>query len=240
MGYYKTTGIILRRMNLGEADRIVTILTREYGKVRAVAKGVRRIKSRLGGHLEPFGRVELMFATGRNLDIITSARLQRSGEDIAAQPESLAYGFLVAEMLDKLVDEGVEQAELFDIVDVILSDIGATGGDPIVELYFKLRLLDSLGYRPQLKGCSICGLVQPEANYFFVLEIGGIVDATCAHDQRFPLSLSQIKLWRFMLGHPLDQVRRLGDIQLIAVASLKACNYFYDYTFGKRFEAALF
>src|SRR5438045_828289 len=105
MAFYKTTGIVLRRMNLGEADRIITILTRDHGKVRAVAKGVRRIKSRMAGHLELFGAVELMFAEGRNLDIITSARLMRSAELLSDTPKTLGYAFLLTEMLDRLIDE---------------------------------------------------------------------------------------------------------------------------------------
>lgn len=239
MAYYKTHGIVLRRMNLGEADRIITIFTRDNGKVRAVAKGVRRIKSRLAGHLEPFGSVELMFAVGRNLDVITSARLLRSGDGISAEADSLTYAYLFAEMLDRLVDEGVAQPELYDLVEDSFADLGQTGGDKLLELFFKLRLLEALGYRPQLSGCTICQSNDPETQYFFVSEIGGIVDATCSRDQRFPMSLNQIKLWRLMMTQPLPQVRRLAGAADLAKASLEVCNYFYDYTFGKQFTSNL-
>lgn len=235
MGYYKATGIVLRRTNLGEADRIITALTREHGKVRAVAKGVRRIKSRMAGHLEPFGVVELMFATGRNLDIITSARLIRSGDNISITPEALSYGFLLAEMLDKLIEEGVEQAPLYEAVEACYEDLSRRGGDAVVELFFKLRLLDSLGYHPRLDGCSICGESDAEMQYFFVPEIGGIVDGACTSSRLFPMEINRIKLWRLMLSHPLVQVRRLHGAGPLAIQSLEACNNFYDYTFGKRF-----
>lgn len=235
MAYYKTTGIVLRRMNLGEADRIITVLTRDHGKVRAVAKGVRRIKSRMAGHLEPFGAVEMMFATGRNLDVITSARLIRSGDAIAGAPESLSYGFLLAEMLDKLVEEGVEQAALYEVVEACYDDLAQMGGDATVELYFKLRLLDALGYRPRLEGCSICGTNNLEASYFFVPEVGGIVDDTCTSQRQYPMRANQIKLWRLMLDNPLHQIRRLNGVVELVADGLMICNYFYEYTFGKRF-----
>ncbi len=235
MGYYKATGIVLRRMNLGEADRIITILTREHGKVRAVAKGVRRIKSRMAGHLEPFGAVEFMFASGRNLDIVTSARLVRSGDGISGTPESLYYGFLLAEMLDKLIEEGVEQAALYEVVEDCYADLNRRGGDSVVELFFKLRLLEALGYKPRLEGCSICGQSDVGAQYFFVPEIGGIVDGTCTNHRQFAMELNRIKLWRLMLARPLDQVRRLNGAIELATGSLEVCNNFYDYTFGKRF-----
>ncbi len=242
MGYYKTTGIVLRRMNLGEADRIITFLTRDHGKVRAVAKGVRRIKSRMAGHLEPFGTVELMFAEGRNLDIITSARLLRSADSITEHPNSLAQSFLLAEMLDRLTLEGAEQTVLFDVVDNCYLDLSQRGGDAVVELYFKLRLLETLGYRPRLDGCSVCGNRDLRDAYYFEPEIGGIVDDTCSISRQFLISLNQIKLWRLMLSNLLPDIRRLQDVTALSKDSLNACNYFYEYTFGKRFltSAALF
>lgn len=237
MPYYKTIGIVLRRMNLGEADRIVTVFTRDHGKVRAVAKGVRRIKSRMAGHLEPFGAVELMFATGRNLDVITSARLVRSGEAIAETPSSLGYGFLLTEMLDRLVDEQFEQTQLYEVVEECFGDLIATGGDVVLELFFKLRLLDALGYHPQLSGCSICGRTDAVA-YFFAAEIGGIVDSACATERRFSMELNEIKLWRLLMSHPLAEVRKVNEVRQAAQSSLEACNFFYDYTFGKRFMSS--
>jgi DNA repair protein RecO (recombination protein O) len=235
MAYYKTVGIVLRRMNLGEADRIITVLTRDYGKVRAVAKGVRRIKSRMAGHLEPFGTVELMFAVGRNLDIVTSARLMRSGDSISNTPQSLSYGFLLADMIDKLTEEGVSQSAVYDMTEACYADLSQRGGDAVLELFFKLRLLDALGYKPGLDGCSICGGRGAAAEYFFVPELGSIVDDACVTYRQLPMSASQIKLWRLMLSHPLEQLRRLEGVVEQAATSLGICHLFYDYTFGKRF-----
>ncbi len=95
----------MRRMNLGEADRIITFITPDHGKLKAVARGVRRIKSRLAGHLELFGDVQLMLARGHNLDVITSARAAQSHLAIADDLERLSQAYLMAEMVDKLVRE---------------------------------------------------------------------------------------------------------------------------------------
>jgi DNA repair protein RecO (recombination protein O) len=235
MSYYKTEGIVLRRTNLGEADRIITFLTPDHGKLKAVAKGVRRIKSRMAGHLELFSRVNLMLATGRNLDIITSARLADAVNANPADYNNVSYGYLFAEMLDRLLDEGVENTELYQTVQTAYAHLAASGPSALLELAFKLRLLNGLGYHPYLDGCTVCHTATSDVDYYFSLSAGGIVDANCVIDRSHPLSLNQIKLWRLILAHPLEQVKGLTGAEAEAATTLLLANDFYDYTFGKRF-----
>ncbi|MBW3538260.1 DNA repair protein RecO [Candidatus Parcubacteria bacterium] len=236
MAYYKTAGIVLRRTNLGEADRIVTFITPEFGKLRAVARGVRRIKSRLAGHLELFGEVQLMLATGRSLDVITSARLERSAEAISGDYGRLSASYLFAEMIDRLAGEGHPQPQLYDCARSSYAELVGRGADGLLELWFKLRLASVLGYRPHLDSCTLCR-EQAGEEYWFSCEAGGIVCRSCSTTRR-PLSPNQIKLWRLLLDHPLEPVRRVQGAAAAAAASLAVCDEFYDYTFGKRFKSS--
>ena len=106
---YRDEGIVLRTQKLGEADRIVTVLTRRHGKVRAVAKGVRRTKSKFGSRLEPFSHVDLQLYTGRNLDIVSQAESIRSyGNDVVDDYPCYTAGTAVLETADRLTSEEKE------------------------------------------------------------------------------------------------------------------------------------
>lgn len=102
MPSYKTIGIILRRTNYGDADRIYTFITPAHGKVEGIAKGVRRMKAKLGSHLELFSVIELMLAKGKNLDVITSARARDSWDNLTKDYERVRRAFLFCEMVNKL------------------------------------------------------------------------------------------------------------------------------------------
>lgn len=239
MATYKTRGIVVRRFNLGEADRIITFLTTDRGKLRAVAKGVRRIKSRLAGHLELFGEVEIMLVEGRNLDIITSARLQRDASAIAEHQPALAHAYLFTELIDRLVEEGVNQPELYVAAASAFEALPAAGEAlALVELYMKLHFLDGLGYRPELAHCVVCRSSDASSEYFFVSVLGGIADRTCTTDHRFPMQAAAIKLWRLVLGRPLAGVRPITEAEWLAKVSLPACDDFIEYHFGRRFVPA--
>ena len=109
---YRAQGVVLRHVEVGEADRILTFYTLEYGKVQAIAKGIRKMRSRKAGHLEPFSRVELMLAKGRNLDVITQAEAQSTYENLRADLKLIAYAAYVVELLDRFTYEEGEQRQL--------------------------------------------------------------------------------------------------------------------------------
>jgi DNA repair protein RecO (recombination protein O) len=240
MATYKTTGIVIRRFNLGEADRIITFLTPDHGKLKAVAKGVRRIKSRMAGHLELFGEVELMLARGRNLDIITSARLIRDASNITYDSAGLAHGYMFAELIDRLVEEGVSHPELYAGAAEAFTELGLPDASyQLLELFFKLRLVSELGYRPELAQCVVCHRSDAESEYFFVSSVGGIVDRTCTTDRRLPISASSIKFWRLLLSQSLVAARKVTGTKELVQATLPICDDFLEYHFGRRFTPAL-
>ena len=177
---YRDEGVVLRTQKLGEADRIVTVLTRRHGKVRAVAKGVRRTKSKFGSRLEPFSHVDLQFYTGRNLDIINQAESIRPyGQGIAGDYPAYTAGTAVLETADRLTAEEKEPSlRLFLLVIGALRALSErTHPAGLVLDAFLLRAMSVAGWEPALGGCARCGEEGPHRH--FSVPAGGTVCPSC-------------------------------------------------------------
>jgi len=161
---YRDDGIVLRTHKLGEADRIVTILGRKTGRIRAVAKGVRRTKSRLGARVEPFTHVDLLLYTGRSLDVITQAETVRPyGEPLASDYPRYTAGTAMLETAERLTPVEKEPAlRQFLLLVGGLRALGEGQHDPRLVLdAFLLRSLAVAGYAPALEECAVCGTRAP-------------------------------------------------------------------------------
>ena len=160
VGLYRDDGIVLRTQQLGEADRIVTVLARRTGRVRAVGKGVRRTKSRFGARLEPFTHVDLQFHTGRSLDYITQAETIRAyGEPLSADYPRYTSGSAMLETAERFTPVEKEPAlRQFLLLVGGLRALGEGVHDPRLVLdAFLLRSLAVAGYAPALAECALCG-----------------------------------------------------------------------------------
>ncbi|MGD0687704.1 MAG: DNA repair protein RecO, partial [Streptosporangiaceae bacterium] len=164
MSVYRDDGIVLRTQKLGEADRIVTLLARRTGRVRAVAKGVRRTKSRFGARLEPFTHVDLLLYAGRSLDVITQAETLRPyGEPLAADYPRYTTGTAMLETAERFTPVEKEPAlRQFLLLVGGLRALGEGTHDPrlVLDAYL-LRSLAVAGYAPALDECAICGTRAP-------------------------------------------------------------------------------
>jgi DNA repair protein RecO (recombination protein O) len=177
---YRDEGVVLRTQKLGEADRIVTVLTRRHGKVRAVAKGVRRTKSKFGARLEPFTHVDLQLYTGRNLDIVSQAETIRSyGQPIAGDYPAYTAGTAVLETADRLTAEEKEPSlRLFLLVIGALRSLAERSHPAGLVLdAFLLRAMSVAGWEPALSGCARCGEDGPHRH--FSVPAGGTVCPGC-------------------------------------------------------------
>ena len=165
MSSYRDDGIVLRTQKLGEADRIVTLLARRAGRVRAVAKGVRRTKSRFGGRLEPFTHVDLQLYTGRSLDVITQAETLRPyGQSFAGDYPRYTTGTAMLETAEKFTPIEKEPAiRQFLLLVGGLRALGVGKHDPrlVLDAYL-LRSLAVAGYAPALDECAVCGTRAPD------------------------------------------------------------------------------
>lgn len=155
-GLYKDEGVILKTIKLGEADRIVTIFTRSNGKVRAVAKGVRKTKSRFGARLEPFTHAQLMIYKGRNLDTITSVDIVRSFDEVRTDYRCLTSAAALVDVVEKMTEERAQSLATYSLLLAGLQSLGAGPCGSIVPA-FLIKILSISGYHPQLSVCAGCG-----------------------------------------------------------------------------------
>lgn len=185
MPLYRDEGVVLRTIKLGEADRIITLLTRNHGKVRAVAKGVRRVKSRFGGRLEPFMRVDLLIASGRSLDVISQAEsIAPYAAAISTDYDAYTAASLIVETADRIAGvEGERAAGQYRLLIAALAALarhahaaGAIGAS------YVLRALSLAGWEPRLTACVVCGRPlggQHDERIYLSIPAGGVM---CAMD----------------------------------------------------------
>ncbi|TCI96772.1 DNA repair protein RecO [Aeromicrobium sp. IC_218] len=168
MSLYRDQAVVLRTHKLGEADRIITLLARERGLVRAVAKGVRKTSSRWGARLEPFMHVDLQLAEGRSLDTITQAvTLSAFAKDLGADYPSYTAGSAMLETAERLVDgDGEPAVQQYQLLVGALNALAMRRHSPglILDSY-QLRALSVAGYAPTFAACALCGLEGPHRNF---------------------------------------------------------------------------
>lgn len=180
MAYYRDEAIVLRTQKLGEADRIITLLTREHGRVRAVAKGVRRTSSRFGARLEPFSHVDVQLAHGRTLDVVTQVETLRAyGGLIGSDYAAYTAGTVMLETAERLVVEECEPAlQQYLLLVGALRAVCETRRPPAQVLdAFLLRSLAVAGYAPSFDACARCGLEGPHVA--FNPSAGGMLCGDC-------------------------------------------------------------
>ncbi len=175
---YKTEGIVLRRRNIGEADTVFTVFSDGEGKFEAVARGVRKARSRMRGHLEPLTRSSMLLAQGRSLDVFTQAETVDPYRRLREDLERCATALYCAELVDAFVSEHAEQPGLYGLLRVLLEALDA-GAEPWVGRFFEVRLLALLGYELQLDACAACGGSLPEEPTLLAPGAGGLVCGDC-------------------------------------------------------------
>lgn len=197
MALYRDEAVVLRTHKLSEHDRIITVLTRHHGKVRAVGRGVRRTQSRFGSRLEPFTHVDLQLATGRSLHTVTQAEmLGPHGAAIAADYPRYTAGVAMLEAADRLTVEEHEPATQQFLL--LLGAIRALAAqryptDLVLDAYL-LRAMATAGFAPSFDHCAVCGAAGPHA--WFAVGSGGMVCSTC----RVPGSVSPTSRTVGLLG----------------------------------------
>ncbi len=175
----RVEAVVLRHADWGEADRLLVLFTRELGKLRAVAKGARKMRSRKAGHIEPFSRTVLLLSQGRDVWIVTQAEMQEAYEPLRESLLRTAYASYVVELLDRFTYEEGQNSGLYQLLADTLNRV-STEEDPFLAVrYFEVRLLDLLGFRPNLVTCVECGKeIGPSDQHFSALQ-GGVRCPNC-------------------------------------------------------------
>ncbi|MEE1621165.1 DNA repair protein RecO [Zafaria sp. Z1313] len=177
---YRTRALVLRTYKLGEADRIVVLLSPDHGQIRAVAKGVRRTSSKLGATLEPFMLVDAQIVHGRSLDIVTQAQLSGPyGQALAADYARYTAAHAMVETAERLTDaDGDSAGPQFRLLHGALAALARGAGDPALLLdSYLLRALATAGWAPSFTSCARCGAPGPHTAVN--IPLGGAVCADC-------------------------------------------------------------
>lgn len=195
---YNAEGIVLRRRNIGEADSVFTLFSPREGKFEGVARGVRKARSHMRGHLEPLTHCRVMLARGRSLDVFTQAQTIHAYQAIRDDLERGATALYCAELVDRFTVEHQQQPEVFSLLLETLDALEA-GAAVLAARQFELRLLAISGYELQLDACAICSAALPPEETLLSPPSGGLVCRDCrpsATSGRI-LSLRAVKVLRF-------------------------------------------
>jgi DNA repair protein RecO (recombination protein O) len=224
---YRDTAVVLRKLDYGEADRIYTLLTREHGKVGAIAKGVRRSTSRLASALELFSLVDVQLAKGRSLDVVTQV-VRLPGPRIDADLERTAHAGLIAELADRVSEERHPEEGLFELTVMALQDLAVEPEPRRASAYYIVVALKLLGYAPQLQACASCARPLPEAAAAFSPAAGGFLCVDCAEPGMHPVPVPALKVLRVMATGGIELYRRLrldasllGEVERVLEAQLE-------------------
>ena len=205
---YRTQAIILGHIEYGEADRILKVFTFQKGKITAIAKGVRRIRSRKAGHLEPFTRVMLLLAKGRNMDIVTQAETVDNYPGLRTDLERIGYASYVVEVLDKFTYEEGQNIAIFRLLANTLKRLEDHPNPTTVMHFYEMRLLDLVGFRPQLFECVDCGKSIQAEDQFFSPLAGGVACPRCgkARPEAWPIGVDTLRYFRHLQRSNWEQV----------------------------------
>jgi DNA repair protein RecO (recombination protein O) len=197
---YQTEAIIIKKAKLGEADRILTLYTPDLGKIQGFAKGVRRPKSKLSGHLELLTHSLVSLVRGRNMDTIIGSQTINSFLPLKSDLWLTSYGLYVAELVNQFTAEHIKNPSLFKLFLDTLNQLCQAVNNELVLRYFELHLLSAVGYQPELHQCVSCQkLLEPVVNAF-CSSAGGTLCPDCRHTQplSYPLSVDTLKVLRFL------------------------------------------
>jgi len=196
---FRTEAVVLRHANWGEADRILTIYTREQGKLRAIAKGARKIRSHKAGHLEPFTHITLQLARSRDLPIVTQVETLDPYLPLRDDLTRTGYAAYVLELLDRFTyEQEGGNPHLFRLLTDTLERLCSTAEIWGVVRFYEMRLLDYLGFRPQLFECANCRAAIQPVDQFFSPSAGGVICPSCGGGLPglWPVSVEALKYLR--------------------------------------------
>jgi DNA repair protein RecO (recombination protein O) len=208
---FKTEALVLKRSDLGEADRLLTLFTPHLGRIRAVAKGARKITSRLGGHVELFTHVQLMIARGRNLDYVTQAQTLDPFIAIRDDLTLMGHACYLAELVDQIAGEHIGNEALYALLLTSLRNLSQATDRALLLRHFEIQLLSLTGYRQELRQCVVCRQpLEPVANAFSA-SAGGVLCPRCAGSEPLhrEVSVDMLKCLRYLQDNDYPRASRL-------------------------------
>ena len=224
-GLYRDKGVVLRTHKLGEADRIVSLMTQANGKVRAVAKGIRRPGSRFGARLEPTSHVAFQCYRGRELDVVTQVETIDANRQLRDSYASLTHAISMLEAVDQVAQERERNAGLYRMLVGALQTMAAQPS-PMVSAAFFWKLLSLEGFHPELDTCARCGAGDPFVA--FDLQEGGVLCEPCGRHGGRRITPEALAVVGRVVGGGLNGVLSsppppplLHEVERLAIAALE-------------------
>lgn len=208
---FRTEAVVLRRTDFGEADRLLTLYSREFGKLKAIAKGARKPQSRKTGHVELFMRTRFFLARGRDLDIVTQAEMAEAYEALRADLIRTTYASYAVELLDRFTADEDPNRRLYELLTDALGWLGDAPDVRLAARFYELRLLSLAGFQPQLFRCVHCGEPVEEQDQYFSAELGGMLCPDCHGRDRNarPITAVAVKVLRYLQTRGWETVNAL-------------------------------
>jgi len=239
---YKTPAVVLRQRKLGDADKILTLYTANLGKVEAVARGVRKAKSRLAGHVEPLSHATFMLAKGKSLDIVTQVESIESFQALRDDLDRLSRALYACELLDKFTEL---HAENFALYRLLLDTLRRLMTEPNVDTplrFYEMTLLRDAGYAPELDECVVCRERLRAVTNYWTAGGGGVVCANCLQDEASvrPISPNAVKLLRILLHGRYHDVARISIDAALASELERALGEYIRWVLERDVRSAAF
>jgi DNA repair protein RecO (recombination protein O) len=213
---YSTDAIVLSRFDYGEADRILTLITPGSGKLKAIAKGIRRPKSRLGGSLEPFAELHVALARGRTFEVVTEVSVGHAWLNLRDSLESAATAWYLAELADRSLEERHAAEPVYALLRRAYELLDAGMAPGRVARWYEMHLADELGVRPEVDRCVECDrALEVDGRFRWVPPLGGVLCETCPGPphERTGLSLDALKLLK---AYQRQDVEAIAALRLVA------------------------
>ena len=230
----RTEGVVLRRRDYGESDRILVIFTQKLGRISGIAKGARKPSSKISGHLEPFSRSTFLVSRGRNLQLITQAETIESYDNLREELSGIGLGSYVVELVDAVTMEEGSNVQLFDLLVTTLRALNDGLDSTVVRHNFELHLLELTGFRPEFIICVECGDPITEQDQYLSGELGGVVCPKCIHGLRRadyrPVSARILKYLRHFQRSKLPDLLALTVSPPVKEGLEEAIGYYLNHT----------
>jgi len=208
---YKTRGIVLKKTNFSEVDRILTVLTKDKGKIGILAKGVRKPVSKFGAKVDFFNELDLLLVAGKNLDILKGAEVRESFEGIKGDIVKTSLAFYFCEITNHLLPEHQKSIDIFELLEKSLYFLTENNDFRLLPYFFEIKLLTFLGYKPELNHCVFCHRKLEKQGNYFSNRLGGVLGGICRKQDFFskPISVNLIKLLRILEKINLPDIKKI-------------------------------
>ena len=240
---FETKAVVIRHIPLGEADRLVTFFSQKFGKVRAIARGVRRYKSKMSGHLDILNLVTISIGKGKGIDVIIEVDTLNDHSKIKKDLKSIAMAVYLAELVESVSMEESPNEKLFSMFVSALTKLPDLDEHTSVLRYFEIKLLDDSGFGPELNNCLECFKVLPPADHYFSTDNGGLICFDCGRSfegSKFSIKKNTIKLFRYF------QNNSEGDSLALIVPEINSSelkyilNQYIKHVVGKEMKSTKF